>query len=226
MLFELFNSVSLIFIITALLAGVILSVILIKHRIVALLVFVWLSIQAVISLRGVYSSFPKAIPPTIVLFGILPMLIAILFMLLSPSGKRLINTLSLKKLTYLHIIRIPVEIGLYYLFLEKAIPQSMTFDGQNFDVIAGITAPFVAYYSDKIGRKGLLIWNFVCLALLLNIVVTAFLSAPSPFQQLAFDQPNIAILYFPFSWLPTFIVPVVLFAHLASIRKLLKQAKN
>ena len=147
-------------------------------------------------------------------------------MLLSPSGKRLINTLSLKKLTYLHIIRIPVEIGLYYLFLEKAIPQSMTFDGQNFDVIAGITAPFVAYYSDKIGRKGLLIWNFVCLALLLNIVVTAFLSAPSPFQQLAFDQPNIAILYFPFSWLPTFIVPVVLFAHLASIRKLLKQAKN
>jgi len=37
---------------------------------------------------------------------------------------------------------------------------------------------------------------------------------------LAFDQPNIAVLYFPFSWLPTYVVPVVLFCHLAALRKL------
>ncbi|MDB6080057.1 MAG: putative transrane protein of unknown function, partial [Akkermansiaceae bacterium] len=46
------------------------------------------------------------------------------------------------------------------------------------------------------------------------------LSAPFPFQRLALDQPNVAILSFPFIWLPTFIVPVVLFTHLASIRQL------
>jgi hypothetical protein len=54
----------------------------------------------------------------------------------------------------------------------------------------------------------------------LNIVVNAALSAPVPFQQFAFDQPNIAVLYFPFVWLPGFIVPLVLFAHLAAIQKL------
>jgi hypothetical protein len=29
-------------------------------------------------------------------------------------------------------------------------------------------------------------------------------------------------LYFPFAWLPSFIVPAVLFSHIASIRNLLK----
>jgi hypothetical protein len=63
------------------------------------------------------------------------------------------------------------------------------------------------------------IWNWICLALLLNIVVRAVLSAPSPIQQFAFDQPNIAILHFPFVFLPGFIVPAVLFCHLAIFAK-------
>jgi glycerol-3-phosphate acyltransferase PlsY len=58
--------------------------------------------------------------------------------------------------------------------------------------------------------------------LLLNIVVNAVLSLPYPFQQFAFDQPNVAVLYFPFTWLPCFIVVIVLYSHLAAIRKLLK----
>jgi hypothetical protein len=74
-----------------------------------------------------------------------------------------------------------------------------------------------------ISPRAILIWNFICLGLLVNIVVNALLSAPSPLQKFAFDQPNIAILYFPYSWLPTFVVPLVLFAHLASIQQLLKE---
>ena len=56
--------------------------------------------------------------------------------------------------------------------------------------------------------------NILCLFLLLNVVITAFFAFPTPFQKLAFDQPNIAILYFPFNLLPTVIVPMVLFGHL------------
>jgi hypothetical protein len=55
---------------------------------------------------------------------------------------------------------------------------------------------------------------------LLNIVINAVLSIPSPFQQFAFEQPNVAVLYFPFVWLPCCIVPIVLFAHLAAIKQL------
>lgn len=98
----------------------------------------------------------------------------------------------------------------------------MTFEGRNFDIVAGITAPIIVYFGftkTKIDRQTILIWNVIFLGFLLNIVVNALFSAPSPIQIFAFDQPNIAILNFPFIWLPTFIVPIVLFGHLTSIRQ-------
>ncbi|MDZ7899625.1 MAG: hypothetical protein U5N85_16590 [Arcicella sp.] len=69
-------------------------------------------------------------------------------------------------------------------------------------------------------KKTLLAWNVICLILLLNIVINAAPSAPLPIQQFAFDQPNIAILYFPFNLLPSVVVPLVLFSHLVAIRRL------
>jgi hypothetical protein len=117
---------------------------------------------------------------------------------------------------------VPVELILYWLFLHGAIPEIMTFEGHNFDILAGLTAPFVAYFGftkRKLSPTMIMLWNVVCIGLLGNIVITALLSAPSPLQRLAFDQPNIAILHFPFSWLPTFIVPLVLLAHLTAIRQ-------
>ncbi len=132
-------------------------------------------------------------------------------------------------MTYLNVVRIPVEIVLFLLFLHNAVPEIMTFEGRNFDIIAGISAPFIAYYGltkNRLNRHSILIWNFICLGLLMNIVTNGLFSAPSPIQKFAFDQPNIAILNFPFSWLPTFIVPIVLFGHLTSIRKLLKKKRD
>ncbi|TAH22438.1 MAG: hypothetical protein EAZ08_00730 [Cytophagales bacterium] len=49
--------------------------------------------------------------------------------------------MPLKNLIYLNIVRIPVEIILFWLFVNKAIPELMTFEGRNLDIIAGITAP-------------------------------------------------------------------------------------
>jgi hypothetical protein len=103
----------------------------------------------------------------------------------------------------------------------------MTFEGRNFDIISGLTAPFIAWWGYtklKFNKNILLLWNFVCLGLLLNIVINAVLSAPLPFQQFAFDQPNVTILHFPFVWLPGLIVPAVLLSHLICIRQLLKRS--
>jgi len=100
----------------------------------------------------------------------------------------------------------------------------MTFEGRNFDIISGLTAPIIFYFGfikKTLSNKILLIWNFICMGLLINIVTIAVLSAPFSFQKIAFDQPNIALLYFPFIWLPCCIVPVVLFSHLAAVRQLL-----
>ena len=186
---------------------------------------IWLTIQALLTLKGVYNADTTSIPPKILLFGVLPTILVIIILFATRKGRQFIDTLSLTNITYLNVVRIPVELVLYWLFLNKAIPQLMTFEGRNFDIFAGISAPFVAYFgltTAKLSRQLILIWNFVCLALLLNIVINALLSAPSPLQKFAFDQPNIAIVNFPFSWLPTFIVPIVLFGHLTSIRQLIK----
>ena len=60
------------------------------------------------------------------------------------------------------------------------------------------------------------------LGLLLFIVFNGLLSAPTTLQQFAFDQPNIALAYFPYVLLPALIVPLVLFGHFVSIRQLSK----
>jgi hypothetical protein len=186
---------------------------------------VWLTIQAVIPLLNIYNSDTNSFPPKIMIFGVLPTFLIILLLFFTAKGRQFIDSLPLINLTIINLVRIPVELVLYWLFLNKTIPELMTFEGRNFDIIAGITAPFIAYFGFtklKLNRKIILIWNFACLGLLINIVLNALFSAPTPIQKFAFDQPNIAILYFPFSWLPTFIVPIVLFGHLTSIRQLLK----
>lgn len=191
---------------------------------IILTLIIWLGIQAILSLTNFYNTDTQVLPPRFALL-IIPPLIFILFLFLTERGRRFIDNLSLVKLTWLHVVRIPVEIVLYWLFLHQAVPELMTFSGRNFDILAGLTAPLVAYYGlqrRKLSSKTILIWNFIALALLFNIVINAALSAPFRFQLFAFDQPNIAVLNFPFTWLPAFIVPAVLFAHLVSIRQLLK----
>lgn len=195
-----------------------------KVKIIFWALITWLIIQAALSLNNFYKNHTNALPPKIVLTGILPAIFTIILLFTTIKGKQFIDSLPLKNIIYLNIVRIPVELILFWLFLHKAIPGLMTFEGRNLDIFSGITAPIVAFLGFTkhwIGRRGILIWNVICLGLLLNIVINALLSAPSPIQKFAFDQPNIAILNFPFSWLPTFIVPIVLLTHLVAIRQLL-----
>jgi hypothetical protein len=185
----------------------------------------WLVLQAVLSLNHIYSANTNTFPPRIALIGILPAMCVVLFSFLFPQGRRFVDSLPIIKLTWVNVMRVPVEISLYWLFLHKTVPELMTFTGSNFDILAGITAPFIAYYYRSVkrpGKRGLLVWNIISLCLLINIVFIAFFSAPSPMQQFGIKQPNVAILYFPFSWLPAFIVPVIFFGHLVSIRQLLQ----
>ena len=192
--------------------------------IVSVIIIIWLALNAFLGYTGFYT-VTDTIPPRFVLMVAIPFLL-IIILFITARGKRFIDSLSPEILTGLHTVRVFVEIILWWLFTYKFIPQLMTFEGRNFDILAGITAPIVVYYAfvkHKLGNTFMLVWNVLCLLLLLNIVTNAILSAPFPFQQFAFDQPNVGVMYFPFVWLPCFIVPVVLFSHLVLIRRLLKK---
>lgn len=184
----------------------------------------WSVLQMVVSLTGFYQK-TDTLPPRFLL-AVVPTLLLMIVLFSSKMGQKFIENLDLKALTYMHIVRIPVELTLLWLYQHGTIPEIMTFEGRNFDIISGITAPFVAYFGftkKALSSTIIIVWNVLCLILLFNIVITAVLSVQTPLQQIAFEQPNRAVLFFPFIWLPSVIVPLVLFAHLVTIKRLLKK---
>lgn len=191
-------------------------------RIVIFLIGFSIFFQAILALGGFYLN-TSTVPPRLFLFAVLPALLLVISLFVF-ARKSFIAPLPLKILTLLHIIRIPVELTLHALYENKMIPQIMTYEGWNFDILSGISAPVIfwlAFRGDKPNRPVLIAWNIFALLLLVNIVTIAILAVDSPVQRLAFDQPNRGVLYFPFIWLPAIIVPIVLFSHLASLYKLI-----
>ena len=128
-------------------------------------------------------------------------------------------------LIYPQSFRIVVELILFLLYRYKAVPVQMTFEGLlNFDILAGLTAPFVAYYCFRKktwSPRVALVWNIISLMLLINIMVIAALSTPYHFRYFMNEPVNIIPFYFPFVWLPTFVVPFAFFLHVLSIKRLL-----
>jgi hypothetical protein len=193
------------------------------NKIVASLLMIWMIGQGTIAATGFYTN-TETLPPRF-LAMLLPPVSLIIILFATVRGRNFIDQLRPDQLTLLHVVRIPVELCLFSLYTHQLVPQLMTFEGINFDIISGITAPVIAYfgYYKKLFHKTvLLIWNLICLGLLVNIAYHGVLSVPTAFQRFGFEQPNIGLTYFPYVFLPGLIVPAVLFAHLSSIRQLLK----
>src|SRR4030095_831320 len=195
-----------------------------RKKTLSIIVITWLALQGIISLTGFYL-VNTTVPPR---FAILvsPVILTTILLFIIPAGKRFVDSFDTEKLTWLHIVRVPVELTLFWLYIYGQAPEIMTFEGRNFDIFSGITAPLIVLlgYRKKILSPNVVIaWNVICLGLLVNIVIIAVLSIPFPLQKFGFDQPNVGLLYFPFTLLPAFVVPTVLFSHLASIRFQLKK---
>ncbi len=191
-----------------------------------LLLIIGSLLQLLIAFTGFYHN-TEDFPPHFTLV-LVPSTLAIVYGLL-PKQKELITQYrSINISTLSHAVRIPVEICLFYLFQYQMIPELMTFEGRNFDIIAGVTAPLMSwlYAKQKISNKVLLVWNWIGLGLVLFILINGILSAELPFQQFAFDQPNKALEYPPYVLLPALIVPVVVYTHITDIIKLRREIKK
>ena len=185
--------------------------------------FIWLAFLAFLAYSHFFQKLDAKPPHFVLVLG--PPLLLIAGLLITKKGRFWINQLSLSRLTFLHTVRLPVELTLYSLYVYLQVPKLMTFEGGNYDILAGLTAPIITYFAfnrKQLSPRWLLFWNILALVSVLNIVSHALLSTPFPFQQIAFDQPNVAILKFPYVWLPGFVVPAVLFSHAVAILRLVK----
>lgn len=182
---------------------------------------VYITVQSILGVSGFYNNPWTSTVRFPLLFG--PPLLFLLSRFITKSGRSFLDGLDLPSLTILHIIRIPVELVLFGLFAHHAAPEAMTFHGRNFDILSGISAPFIYYFGfvKKVLSKQLIIaWNVITFLLLLNVVSNAILSLPARYAQFGFEQPNIALGYFPFILLPALLVPLVILATFTAIRQL------
>lgn len=193
-----------------------------------LLVFLvfWFVLQSVLAYNGFFQNF-DVVPPRTFAFGPMPFFVLTIGYLI--FARRFLSSLPLTVLTWIHVIRVAVELCLLWLYQNGLVPIEMTFEGRNFDILSGLSAPIVYYFAfrnGKVNRPLLIVWNLAALALLTNIVTIAILAFPSPFQMIGLNKPNIGVTYFPYVWLPSIIVPIVFFCHVASLWKLISSSEG
>jgi hypothetical protein len=189
----------------------------IKSRILFWLVL-WFIFLGVLSISGWtedFDLFPLNMAPVL---GI--PFITVLILSFSKSTGEVLHHISIKNVIRLQIFRLFVEILLWLIFIQHLLPVQMTFEGRNWDVLTGISAPLMAFFFSN--KKGvLIIWNFICLGLLINIVSIAILSMPTPFRLFDNEPANTIVTVFPFIFLPGFLVPLAYTLHLISLKQLM-----
>ena len=185
------------------------------------IILIWTILQLLITATGFYEVTMVLPPRFLLLIG--PNALAILFLFFHKKGIEIRNKIDANKLQWIHPVRILVEFCLWGLYLQNLVPKLMTFDGTNLDILIGFSSLVVIYLVAKNklkSTKPLIIWNYIGLIFLANIVITAVLAAPTPFQQLSFEQANSGVFKYPFTLLPGLIVPLVLLSHFLSIKKI------
>ncbi len=196
-----------------------------RVRSLAIPLIFWLLFLARISTMNFFHDW-SAIPPRLII-AVLPPLVFAIALVSSKKMTELLKHVPAHWLIWIQSFRIVMEVILLMLFLENVIPVQMTFEGRNFDILSGIVALFAGYvvYKNKASRNFILGWNIFGLLLLANIVIVAVLSAPLPFRVFMNDPANTVVVYFPFVWLPGFVVPVAYTMHFLSIKKCVAERK-
>ncbi len=176
-----------------------------------------------LAVNGVFIDTIKNTPPAFMPAVLAANLFAVYFALFYKPLKEL-KPQQMKYVIGLQTFRLPLELIFVWLLALNLLPIQMTFEGSNFDVLVGFTAPIIAYfgYHKRVLPNWVLIaWNFVGLALLANIVTIAILSAPTNFQVFTNLPHNTIVLTAPYHFIPFFFVPLALFGHLYALSRLL-----
>jgi hypothetical protein len=183
----------------------------------------WLACTAALALTGLAGDF-SAFPPPMMPLVLLPPLAASLVLTFSGKFGTVLRHVPVQWLLYLQSFRVAVEVLLWALHGQGLLPVQMTFEGLNFDVLTGATAPLAGYLltvRPRWRRPILLGWNLAGLALLATIVVISILSLPTPLRAFTNEPANTIVTRFPFIWLPGFLVPLAYTLHFFAMRKII-----
>lgn len=187
---------------------------------------IWLGYVGLLGTTGALSD-PTLRPPGILLLAV-PLGLLVAWLAWSSTGLRTALAVPVSVLIGAQIFRVAVELLLHRLWQEGMVPRMLTYEGANFDILVGLSAPLAAWAATR-GRAGTtaaLVWNLAGLALLGNVVVRAVLTAPGRLHMLATEVPNRLPGNFPFVYLAGFLAPLALVLHLLALRALRRRVPS
>ena len=190
-----------------------------RRRWIALTILIaWVAYTGALGYSGALAS---ADAPRIALI-LVPTLVGVLLLAISDAGRTLALSIPLSLLIGAQTFRVIVELFIHQLWSVGLMPRMLTYEGANFDILAGLSAPVVAWLvaRGRLSSRLALAWNVLGLVLLANIVGRAILTTPA-LQVLVTEVPNRAVGTFPFTFIPGVMAPLALALHVLAIRALL-----
>ncbi len=182
----------------------------------------WLAILAVLAYMGYFYEPRTTFLRLLLAFG-LPAAISIL-LLFSRFFALILRVLPIRWLAYFQSCRIITELFFWMGVKGGFVPVQMTFEWLNYDIIVGITALMAGYVFFSRGRyrrfEGIL-WNTFGIASLANMLIISHFSLPGPYRAFVTVPDSAFLTLTPFIWLPGFIFPLALAAHVYSLKELL-----
>lgn len=179
----------------------------------------WLAGTWGVAASGLLLDFDRTPPPfAFLVVGILAIACALAF---SRVGTRIAAAVPVAVLVAVQGFRLPLELAMHEMHKRGVMPVQMSYAGRNWDIVTGASAILVAVliWRGIGGRRLMLTWNLVGLSLLVNIIVVSIASTPR-FALYGPDRLNVWVMYPPFVWLPTVLVPAALAGHLVLFRAL------
>ncbi|TRX57670.1 hypothetical protein FNH22_14760 [Fulvivirga sp. M361] len=179
---------------------------------------IWSVYIVALSTTGVLNDF--GLPPRMPLLVVIPAFVIIFFSTSRAQMKKMIHSTPKSFPVYIQSFRVIVELLIYGAFMEGVFPKAVTFEGTNFDILAGISAPVIAFlhHKNRLSDRGVFFWNILSLCILTVTVVT-FITA----FYFSTHTPDIAFCKFfelPYILLPAMLLPYAVFYHVVSIRQL------
>ena len=189
------------------------------------LLFVWASVSAVLSYRGLYLA-PQVLQHLPYLYlPFVPFVIVLGSLAVSPGLRGAVQSVlrhaPLHGLIFFHAIRIS-GIGSIIKLSNGELPAHFILPVGVPDFFVGLTAPVLGYrlYKGQAVSRSLLVgWNVFGAALFLSAPVLLHLSLPGPLQ-VYFTGPTTAEVFeFPMALVPTFLVPMFMLMHMGILWK-------
>lgn len=194
----------------------------------ALFAAIWVLYVSVLAGTGFLADF--SLPPKVVVFVILPAFAIIIWFFTAKKFRDIIDGFPISFTVYFQSFRIVVELLILGLYREGLGPELVSFEGRNFDILAGLSAPvigYLAYNRRVLSHKAVIVWNICCLLLLANIVFI-FISLIVKPQLWGFDSIPISLDFprLPYVYIAAAFMPAAVFMHVFSIRKSMKAMRE